>query len=220
MLARIRERLSDHLTWLGLLLGLVATPGCAYESTYVAPNDGRARAVWKNDNVVVDLAGAPATDFCLEQLRAWSESGRLRLSTGDVKREAPTPARVRMAPSVGFWVPIYFGTALVARGPGLVPILPQPVLFSPSLALAGAVAHSTGGGATMGGGGSSGSGGDFGKLALVLAVVALVVLPIVDLAVAVATPENDRSTDAIDQVNVLNDLARTPGSPCAYGSAQ
>jgi len=221
MLARLLDGFcaAPQLALLGWLATVLALPACAYESTYVAPNDGRARAVWKNDNVVVELAGAPATESCLEQMRAWSMSGRLRLSTGDVQRDLPPPARVRLAPTVGFWVPVYYGAPLIVRGPGVVPFLPQPVLFSPSLAVATAIARPSAPGA-----GSSfhtsGSGGDFGKLALVLAVVALLVLPIVDIAVALATPEDERSNEAIDQVNVLNDLARTPGSPCAYGYVQ
>ena len=54
--------------------------GCAYESQYVLPSDGRARAVWKNDNVVVETAGAPLSDACFEQLRAWSVNGKRAVS--------------------------------------------------------------------------------------------------------------------------------------------
>lgn len=48
------------------------------------------------------------------------------------------------------------------------------------------------------------------------AVIALVVLPIVDIAIAASDPEDDDiSSLSIDTVNAYNDLARTPGSPCA-----
>jgi hypothetical protein len=200
---------------LALALALwMLLPACAYESAYVAPVDGRARPVWKGSDVVVDLAGAPVSDVCFEQLRAWSSSGRVRLITGDVKRDTPPPARFTPSPVVLFWVPVYYGPPIV---PGVVPLLRPPVLFSPSLALASAAFKPTGSSGSIGGGGGGSS--DFGKALVILAVIALVVLPIVDLAVAVTPPESERSSDAIDQVNVFNDLARWPGSPCAYGGA-
>src|SRR5215467_1387889 len=97
--------------WLGLVcaLGTMGVLGCAYDSQYVAPNDGRARAVWKEDNVVVELAGAPVSDACLEQLRAWSDNGTLRLSSGDVKRDVALPPRLAIEVSRPFWIPVYFG---------------------------------------------------------------------------------------------------------------
>jgi hypothetical protein len=56
-----------------------------------------------------------------------------------------------------------------------------------------------------------------GKALVVLAVVALIVLPIVDVSLALANPESaKRSSQSIDQVNAWNDLARTPGTPCSY----
>ena len=60
----------------------------------------------------------------------------------------------------------------------------------------------------------TGGAGGIGRAMVLLAAIALVVLPIVDLTLAVVPPETDRSTDAIDQVNVFNDLARVPGGPC------
>ena len=60
--------------------------------------------------------------------------------------------------------------------------------------------------------------GDFNpfKGAIAAMVIAIAVLPIVDIALAVSDPENDEvSSLSIDTVNAYNDLARTGGSPCA-----
>jgi hypothetical protein len=199
------------------LAATLAQPGCAYESAYVAPLDGRARLVWKGNDVVADLAGAPAGQACLEQLAAWSPSGHLRFSSGDIKLEAPRPDRLVVSPAVAFWVPIYFGAPIIAPAPGIVPLLPQPVLFAPSLALPGVLGRSAvAGGAAVGGGANL----DLGKFAVALAVIALVVLPIVDISVAAEAPEGSRSSEAIEQVNVFNDLARSAYTPCTYGAAQ
>jgi hypothetical protein len=200
-----------------LLAAIAAVSGCAYESQYLAPLDGRARAVWQDNNVVVDLAGAPASAGCVDELRAWSQKGTLRLKSGDLKRDTPIPPRLDVAPSVAFWVPVYFGPPLVAPAPLVPPVPPHPVSFSPSLALAGAVSGSAPASGSTGGGGG-GSGGDGKGIAEVLAVIALIILPALDIAIAAATPENDRSPEAIDQVNVYNDLARSGGTPCNYAA--
>src|SRR5438309_2001598 len=113
-----------------LLSSLLA--GCAYQSHYTAPLDGRARPVWTGSGVALELAGAPLSDACAAQLGVFGTEGRIHLLTGELK---PMPIgdndRVRVAPIV--WVPIYFGAPLVAVG-GLPPPLPHPPLFAPSLA--------------------------------------------------------------------------------------
>ena len=217
MLLALRDRLSHRALGVVALAAQLALPACAYESSYAAPRDGRARAVWKGNDVTVDLGDAPASDACQEQLRAWSASGRLRLVTGDVKRDQPPPNRLIVDGGAAFWVPVYYGPAIVPPGPGLVlhpkvvfaPALPPPVIVPP-------IVHAPSAGSVGTVSGGSGGSGDLGKLFVIMAVIALVVLPIVDIAVAAATPENDRSSDAIDQVNVFNDLARSSGSPCTY----
>ena len=63
---------------------------------------------------------------------------------------------------------------------------------------------------------ASGSGGDLFKGAIFAMAIAVVVLPIVDIAIAAWDPEDDGvSSLSIDTVNAYNDLNRTGGSPCA-----
>lgn len=61
-------------------------------------------------------------------------------------------------------------------------------------------------------------GSDFNpfKGAIAAMVIALAVLPIVDIALAASDPEDSEvSSLSIDTVNAYNDLVRTAGSPCA-----
>jgi hypothetical protein len=54
------------------------------------------------------------------------------------------------------------------------------------------------------------------KGAIAAMVIALAVLPIVDIALAASDPEDSEiSSLSIDTVNAYNDLARTEGTPCA-----
>jgi hypothetical protein len=187
--------------------------GCAYQSHYTAPLDGRARAVWTGSGVAVELAGAPLSDGCAAQLGAFGNDGRIHLLTGELKPVSLSESeRVHVAPIV--WVPIYFGAPLVAIG-GLPPPLPHPPLFAPALA-AGALVR---GANVRVPSGPSGGNNDLARLGAVVAVIAILVLPVVDVTLAAVPAENGgRSAEAIDQANLYNDLARSPGSPCAYGA--
>jgi hypothetical protein len=132
-------------------------------------------------------------------------------------------------PSGGFWVPLYYGPRLVVVG-GAPPIL-RPLVFSPSLTLARAFASSfassgsvrvpapSSGGFRLGGGSGGGGGGDAGKVLVYVAVIALLILPALDLGLALYRPETERlAAQVADQVNAYNDLARTPGTFCSYGA--
>jgi hypothetical protein len=161
---------------------------CGYQSQYTAPADGRARVLWHDDHLSNNLP--PLSDDC-HQATWW------------LRHPAEQPPDRRFSVRHDVWVPVYYGADLVVVTPGVPPLLARPVLFSPSLAVAQAVAHST------------------PKLSLdkelaaVLMIVAIVVLPVVDITFAALHPEADsRSADAVDEVNAYNDLARSGGNPC------
>ncbi len=187
--------------------------GCSYPSQYVPIPDGRARVVWRDTDVAIDLTRPDASPECLTLVRA----GGLTLKAPD-----------------GYWVPRYYGPQLVVVEHGVPPLLPRPVLFSPSLELAKVIAGPqrwsmwAGTGAHIapppvsggGGGVHISGGGDSGKALVILAVIALVVLPTLDLALAIHRPESDGvAAQVTDQVNKYNDLARLPGTDCSYPEA-
>ena len=61
--------------------------------------------------------------------------------------------------------------------------------------------------------------GDAGKALVYVAVVALLILPALDLGLALYRPETERlAAQVTDQVNAYNDLARVPGTFCSYGA--
>lgn len=197
----------------------LAAAGCSYQSTYVAPTDGRARVVWgPHDTPTVDLAGVNPSAECSAELQRGPE---LRLPRLHSHVELPPSA-------VDFWIPRYYGPRIVVVRPGLLPFFPRPPLFVPTLVaprLAGPVRlpgfGSIAGGLTRGGGGGSGSlnlGGsrEAGAIVVILLVIAATTLPAVALGLAAATPESaGKTSSAIDLANAYNDLARSEGSPCA-----
>jgi hypothetical protein len=197
-------------------LALLAV-GCGYTSEYVAPADGRPRAVWHDNKVVVERAGAPASSQCAADIGQLTDTSTLRERRPQVRR-----------PEGGYWVPTYYGPQIVVVSRGMAPILPHPPVFLPSLlgvrpgvAMIGPLPVPVLRVGGLGGGsGSRGGSGDLGKAAVVLAVVALVVLPAVDLGLAIAPAESaGPSAQAIDQVNAWNDLLRSPGTACSYDQA-
>ena len=187
--------------------------GCGYTSQYQAPVDGRPRAVWRKDAVVVEMSGAPVTPACAA---AASDLARNR---------GPAP------PAPYAYTPQWYGPPMVMVHPGIAPPLTRPPLFfSPSMTLF-SLAHGGGGGGhgstaqglRIDGGsrGGVGKGSTSGAEAALIyvAVVALLTLPIIDMALALAPAEKaSASASAIDEVNAFNDLLRWPGSPCSPGA--
>jgi hypothetical protein len=202
---------------LALVLG-----GCAYTSEYVAPPDGRARAVWLNDHVVVQPSGAPIADSCVALLGWVSPSNQLHLLEGDMQIEQVQPLEHRLEVRVGFWIPRYWGPPLGRTPLGLPhpPLFLPPRLLPPDLSLVAAKQLGGRGGWAPGRVRVSGANAahmvDAPCLLAVLAAITLVVLPAVTVGLASSRPEDsEKNAEAIDQVNLFNDLARTPGSPCA-----
>ncbi|KYF82003.1 hypothetical protein BE11_21195 [Sorangium cellulosum] len=207
-------------------LALAALAGCgSYVSEYVPPPDGRARPVYRDGAVAMELGGA--IPECL--------SGE----PGSGAALPPYPARTPRDPAAspvrvtgGFWVPIYFGPRIVVERHGVAP--PPPHLHRPgpevvrtpaSPSKGGKPGHS-GSAASGGNGGNGGSGSNGGNAAAsillaTVAVLALAALPPIAVGLSVGSPERDKdSALALDQVNAYNDLARTPGSPCALPATE
>lgn len=222
------------------LLGVVCLVGaagaCSYHSEYVAPQDGRPRVVFEGSDTHVELAGAVLTEECGLALKGLS--GRSSFGTGQGFLELPD----REASSYGgpllvtggYWAPRYYGPSIYVVSPGLAPrFMRPPIFFSPSLMLARAAGPRLsiwrpgmplriGSGGSGGGGsfGRGGGGGDIGKGALVLAILALTVIPAIDIGLAAGRPESaSRSSTHTDIVNAFNDLMRSPGSPCSVYDA-
>ena len=190
--------------WL-FAVAIALAHACGYASQYQPPRDGRARAIWQESDVVVELSGAPLSPACALELRSASATGKLRLAEGRVET---LPARN------SYWGPLFFGPPIVVVDSAIAPPLLRPPLFLPfapgALGRVGAPVHGLA--RPVGGG----LGDEGGKALVLVAVVALVVLPIVDVWLALDAPESERSPQAIDQVNAFNDLARLPGSPCSW----
>jgi len=200
-------------------LGILA--GCgSYTSSYVAPNDGRARVLWDEDRAVASLPSESSHPDCSEAVRnlpAEPEQYSTYYGGGGGVRVYYRPwIIVRPAPVV------IVGSGRVGSTPGTVSRAPATPTVSGSKGGGSSGGGSTGG--SSGGGGGGGGNGDLGKAAIVIAVVALVVLPIITLSLGLTRPEPEGAVaSAIDEVNAYNDLARLPGSPCAAppaGAAQ
>lgn len=189
--------------------------GCGeYNSDYVPIQDGRARAVFRNDNLVMEVGGGIAPG-CAD-----APNGPLNLGSGSY---GPSDSGVRV------WVPVYYGPRIVVVNRGVAPPPHRPA-YRPhsSSGLSGGGSGGSFNGITSGGGGSTSggsSGGGGGNLDLkegvvILAVIALIALPAISLGLALGHPENETEVaTAIDRVNMYNDMARTPGSPCyAYAA--
>jgi hypothetical protein len=192
---------------------LAALSGCgSYISDYVPPDDGRARAVWRDGKV--EMEGADLSGACAAEI-------------GFQTNEPPPPYTGGSTVRVhgGFWVPMYFGPRIVVVHRG---VAPTPRVRATRVGAGGGGSGvkavrpgGGGGGGSIAGGGSSGGGGgggDIGKGAVVLAVVALIALPAIAIGLSLGRTEDEKGTAlAIDRVNAYNDLARTPGSPCSMG---
>jgi hypothetical protein len=171
------------------LAGALTLIGCGYQSQYIPPADGRARVLWNDDHLVTNLSAFPRTQECYEA--TWWQ------------RHPAEHRQLSLAPDV--WVPVYYGPDIAVITPGVAPIFSRPLLPSPSLALARAVTQAP----------PLPSMHLDKELAAILMVIAIAVLPIVDVTFAALQPESDgRSADAIDEVNAYNDLARSAGNPC------
>jgi hypothetical protein len=181
-----------------VLAAVVAFSGCGYTSHYVSPVDGRARAVWAEDQVRLEVAGPPP-----EACRAAVEE---LVAPGSASRRAERRA---------VWVPAYYGPTILVTSRGYAPVFPVYPVFIPSLVMTPGPGFAW----ARRGGGWGDRGWRESNPGRELAVLLLLVLPVVDVGLALQRAEDvDSSRWALSRVGAYNDLARQPGSPCAPGA--
>ncbi|MGI5862462.1 MAG: hypothetical protein ACOX6T_10460 [Myxococcales bacterium] len=190
-----------------LALGLAA--GCGYTSTYVPPDDGRARVVWRDGSAV---ALVPAqSEAC------WREVQRASGTT------QPLVADAAPAASVSHDVHVHLPIWVHVHHRHHHHLHPHAHLHHAHHA---ATAHSgapdsgphkaVSANAPSDSSSSVRSSNTDLRLLIVAATVALVSMPIVAIALALDEPERPvEAAAAADVVNAFNDLARVPGSACA-----
>ena len=171
---------------------------CSYNTTYVPPDDSRARVVWRGRGLQV-IPGAPSPRCAAATTESDAAPAR------GVRRE-----RVVIAGPNGVHVPVW--------------ILVGPYRVRHTGA-AGAVAPAVSGrGSARAGGGGLGSGGGGGGGAVVLAVVLAVAAAAssaVAIGLSVSDPEDDEIVAAaIDEVNASNDVRRRMLRACASSSLE
>ena len=218
-------------SWGANLLSVLFVGACSYQSSYVAPQDGRPRVVWSaNQDPGIESAGATPSAECAAELRRLTGHVKLRTTSHSIDLPEPMTQPTYRIAHAGYYLPAYQGQgpATFAIMPGIGPPLGRPPLFSPSLAIAKTVLTKPSGGIRTGGGGSALSGlgglklgGGGGKdpaaiLAAIFIVSVIAALPAVNIGVSAAHPESaTESARATDLVGAWNDLMRTPGSPCS-----
>jgi hypothetical protein len=218
------QRMADFgvIKWgaMPFVLAAAASTGCAsgYVSDYNPPRDGRARVVWRDDRAIAVLPSSAADQPCTDarmQLVARPDSYAryggspvyVTYRAGVVITGHPRPVIIGGGPSPGYGRPIAAAPAM--RRPASPHLASSP--GSPSRPSTSGKSSSAGSS-----GARSVRSGNFPKeVAVVAAVLALLALPAITLGLAAGRPEPSEEVAAeIDRVNVYNDLARVPDSPC------
>ncbi len=197
------QELSRHLLRLLLALGLAGAAGCGYTSTYVPPDDGRARVVWRD--------GSAAALVPAQSEACWRA---VQKASGTTQPLVVDPAPAASVSHGGYvhlpvWVHVHHphhhlhdhGHHAAIAHSGASPSGPHKAVSA---------------GAPSGGSSSVRSSSTDFRLLIAAATVALVSAPVVAIALALDEPERPAEVAAAaDLVNALNDLTRAPGSPCA-----
>lgn len=199
------------LSKLALIASAACLGGCAgYTSEYAPLDDGRARAVYRDDQLVMEVGGAVTPECANAVVDA---------------RSPETAAYVASHAHRHTWVPVYYGPPILVLHGGLAPTPHRPRYAGGSgpgfsgLTVPGRSGGGTGGPSSSGGGGGLGNAGK--EVVVIIAVIAIVAMPAIAIGLAVGRPEPEKEVAAvIDRVNLYNDMARTPGSPCALYPTQ
>lgn len=207
--------MKSHVLALCLAAAACAGPS-SYQSTYVPPDDGRARVVWGDGNIVADGADVTCTP---PEIRVPEPGLRpIVRPKNDRPRTVEPLVEVRAGYSghrthFGRLVPSPRGTGTAGSSPvaqvNRGAAAPKSQLNGIRNATRGknatkAKAKTKGGSGGAAGVGGVGGGGD-GEGVVLLAAVALMAISLVTISVA-ATPANNESIGAaIDEVNAHND---------------
>jgi hypothetical protein len=198
-----------------LAAALAPLAGCTYTSDYVPPQDGRARPIWSENEVVASL---PAADpSCLEETTA--------LAAGQSPRVYVRGGRtvVYGGPTIVVWAPPVVrvhGASGSTRthGSSVARRTATPTTPTTHAASRSPQRHGAGnrGNDTSSTQSSQGKGNPGAELVAALAVIAILAMPAITLSIALTNPGADKqSARAVDTVNAYNDLTRTGGTPCS-----
>ncbi|MEL6759109.1 MAG: hypothetical protein AAFP04_01795 [Myxococcota bacterium] len=197
-----------------LLVCLVCSSvACSYTSTYQPPDDGRARAVWKDDAIVAHgiAFGAECASFAPTRERAtsrrrasgsgqagWEHWGYSRRSHryGGRSRGSGRVSRARPSASGGGSRRGTLGRARSAAQGG-----------TPKKSRSGSL-------------GASGGGGDIGEALIVLAVVFIAVVAVASIANAASPAIDSGVGPVLDRVNRFNDSQAGADAQCAARVSQ
>lgn len=220
-----RVSAGPRLGLIGLVVSGLGAGGCAsYTSSYVPPEDGRARVVWDEKTAVESLP--ELSQECRSRVDGYSSGAVLRELGGSGHWEGEDAEPVVRGGRLDLVVDSAGGGG---RGGG--PVRGGYQAASPKLGHAGGGhvggGHAGGGGHFGGGGGVKGGGGGghfggggggggkgMGYAVIVLIAAAYLITPIASAAWAHDIPEANGVGHELDRVNALNDLVRSGEPAC------
>lgn len=197
--------------------------GCVYTSEYTPLQDGRARVIWQDNRLVTVLSGAPLDAGCAREVEHLLRGQTLEFADAQVPKGGySVPYRVRWLAHGEFWRArfSYHRERLPVGLPLELGLRPYPLFVSASALVNRPLLKS----------GEDGLWAAFFPSGLLRPLVdsedglltsislftgALLGLPGGYAGIFPAGVSGNLN-DSANQMNAYNDLARTPGSPCAY----
>ncbi|MEO0459873.1 MAG: hypothetical protein AAF219_03445 [Myxococcota bacterium] len=188
-----------HGSFVCLLCSSVA---CSYTSTYRPPDDGRARAVWKDDTIVALGIDYEAECASFAPTREGAATQRHSNGSGRVGWDEHWGYSRRSHRSGG--------RARGSNGSG------RRTLGRARSATRGETPKKSGSGSV----GGSGGGGDLGEALIVLAVVFIAVVAVASIATAASPAIDSGVGPVLDRVNRFNDSQAGANAQCAARAAR
>jgi len=213
---------------------LGAISGCSYSSTYVPPEDGRARLIWTGREAGEQLPEVSAE--CMERVDAaiserasapriaqpwWEPPADPESESGEVSLDQGATLDVGGSSFPGRHLGHLHAGPDDARGGGLRPASPTVGHLGSAQGGTSGGSHGGGvhgggvhGGGSHGGGGGGGGGGGMGAGAVALVALAYLLLPTVAIVWAEDRPEQSGVARAVERVHAYNDLVRAGDPSC------